>query len=163
LNFGYWLFLEVSMDEKKNYLGIDWGAADVGVALAHAETRVAMAYMTLHNDEQLLEKLLEIIVREDIGTVVIGVPTHSALRSEAGRHSHVNHEAVEYEGEKLGRLIADAVSGIQIAYQNEMFTTKMAQANLIERGMKQVSKHDDEEAAHIILEEWLEHQGERFL
>jgi RNase H-fold protein (predicted Holliday junction resolvase) len=36
-----------------------------------------------------------------------------------------------------------------------MFTTKMAQANLIERGTKQVSKHDDEEEARIILEQWL--------
>jgi RNase H-fold protein (predicted Holliday junction resolvase) len=37
-----------------------------------------------------------------------------------------------------------------------MFTTKMAQFNLRERGMKHVSKHDDVEAARIILQAWLE-------
>lgn len=133
------------MDEKKNYLGIDWGASDVGVALAHAETRVAMAYATLANDKDLLPRLAEIIEREDVGMVVIGVP------------SYINREEVEYEGEKLGRLIEGAMPGIRVGYQNEMFTTKMAQQNLIEKGMKQVSKHDDEEAARIILEEWLTH------
>lgn len=130
-------------EAQKNYLGIDWGASDVGVALAHSETRVAMAYATLANDGELLQHLAEIIVREDIGTVIIGIP------------SYINREDVEYGGEKLGKLIVGMLPGIQVAYQNEMFTTKMAQANLIERGMKQVSKHDDEEAARIILEEWL--------
>jgi putative transcription antitermination factor YqgF len=127
----------------KNYLGIDWGSADVGVALAHAETSVAMAYTTLRNDEHLLEKLGEIIASEEVGTVVIGIP------------SYVNRKAVEYEGEKLGKIVAERFP-VRVEYQDEMFTTKMAQANLIERGMKQVSKHDDEEAARIILKEWLE-------
>jgi len=46
-----------------------------------------------------------------------------------------------------------------VEYQNEMFTTKMAQANLIERGEKGVSQHDDEEAARIILQEWLDRKN----
>jgi putative transcription antitermination factor YqgF len=131
---------------RKNYLGIDWGATDVGVALAHAETGVSLAYATLHNDEHLLEQLLGIITREGVGTVVIGIP------------SYINREEIEYGGEKLGKLIVGARPDIRVDYQNEMFTTKMAQANLIERGVKQVSKHDDEEAARIILDQWLECQ-----
>ena len=66
---------------------------------------------------------------------------------------------VEYEGEKLGKLLQAFLPEIAIAYQDEMFTTKMAQHNLIERGMKNVSKHDDEEAARIILQEWLDRMG----
>lgn len=131
------------MDTVKNYLGIDWGSSDIGVALAHAETGVAMAYATLRNDKDLLEKLGAIIALEEIGTIVIGIP------------SYINREAVEYEGEKFGKILAERFP-VRIEYQNEMFTTKMAQANLIERGMKQVSKHDDEEAARIILQEWLD-------
>ena len=127
----------------KNYLGIDWGAADIGVALAHGETRIALAYTTLHNDQDFLRRLGEIIVSENIGTVVIGIP------------SYINRVEVKYPGEKLGELLAKHFP-VGIAYQNEMFTTKMAQANLIERGMKQVSKHDDEEAARIILSTWLD-------
>jgi putative transcription antitermination factor YqgF len=125
-----------------NYLGIDWGATDVGVAIAHAETRIAMAYTTLHNDAGLLDCLGDIIVREHIGTVVIGTPLY------------IGKSAVEHPGKQLGESLAGRFS-VHIAYQNEMFTTKMAQAHLIERGMRQVSKHDDAEAARIILEEWL--------
>lgn len=134
------------MSDKKNYLGIDWGSSKVGVALAHDETKVALAYTTLPNTKELLARLGEIIASEHIGTVVIGVP------------SYINREEVEYEGEKLGRLLQTHFS-VVVEYQNEMFTTKMAQANLIERGEKKVGRHDDEEAARIILQEWLERKG----
>jgi len=127
----------------KNYLGIDWGSVKVGVALAHDETRLALAYATLENTQELLPQLGEIIALEHIGTVVIGIP------------SYINREEAEYGGEKLGRLLKERFA-VAVEYQNEMFTTKMAQANLIERGEKGVSKHDDEEAARIILQEWLD-------
>lgn len=128
---------------KSNYLGIDWGAVNVGIALAHNETRIAVAFTTLKNDRELLRRLADIVTVEGVGTVVIGIP------------SYVNREEVEYEGEKLGWSISKQL-GVAVAYQNEMFTTKMAQANLIERGAKHISKHDDAEAARIILHEWLE-------
>lgn len=131
------------MNETKNYLGIDWGAANVGVALAHTETGVALAYATLPNDKDLLHRLGEIIASEAIGTVVIGIPEYMHRETEAS------------EGEKLGQALV-ARFGVAADYQNEMFTTKMAQANLIERGEKGVSKHDDEESARIILQEWLD-------
>ena len=131
-------------NEKKNYLGIDWGSSKVGIALAHKETGVALAYSTLRNDEFFMDNLLKLIDLEDIGTVVIGVP------------SHVSREAVEYEGEKLGKLIGEQLPGTHIAYQDEMFTTKMAQANLIERGEKHVGRHDDAEAARIILQSYMD-------
>ncbi len=133
--------------DNKSFLGIDWGSVDVGIALADPETRIALTCTTLHNDEQLLQRIAEIIEREDVGTVIIGIP------------SHVNRVVVEYEGEKLGKLLQAFLPEIAIAYQDEMFTTKMAQHNLIERGMKNVSKHDDEEAARIILQEWLDRMG----
>lgn len=131
------------MDDK-SFLGIDWGSVDVGIALADPETRIALTCTTLRNDEQFLQRIAEIIEREDVGTIVIGIP------------SHVNRVVVEYEGEKLGKLLMQFLPEMRIVYQDEMFTTKMAQHNLIERGMKNVSKHDDEEAARIILQEWLD-------
>lgn len=135
-------------DKSKNFLGIDWGSVKVGLALAHEETRVALAYATFENTKDLLTRLGKIIAVEHIGTVVIGIP------------SYINRGEVEYEGEKLGRLLEQRFP-VSVEYQNEMFTTKMAQANLIERGEKDVSLHDDEEAARIILQEWLERKGLR--
>ncbi|OGI25300.1 MAG: hypothetical protein A3E38_02415 [Candidatus Moranbacteria bacterium RIFCSPHIGHO2_12_FULL_54_9] len=132
----------------QNYLGIDWGAANIGVALAHRETGVALPYATLPNDKDAVVALGKIIAAENIGTVVIGVPVY------------VHQEDKEYPGETLGKLLAEHFS-VRVAYQNEMFTTKMAEANLIERGEKGASKRNDEEAARIILQEWLDIQNTR--
>lgn len=134
------------MKHGENYLGLDWGSSKVGVALAHDETHVALAYRTIRNNKELVSLLGEIIILEHIGTIVIGIP------------SYINREEVEYEGEKLGQILQKRFS-VAVEYQNEMFTTKMAQVNLIERGEKGVSKHDDEEAARIILQEWLDTFG----
>ncbi len=135
------------MDVRKNFLGVDWGSSKVGIALAHAETGVALAYDTIDNTEELLAKLGEIIAREEVGTVVIGIP------------SHISRKETEYEGEKLGRSL-EGTYHVTTAYQDEMFTTKMAQANLIERGEKHVGRHDDAEAARIILQSYMD-RGQR--
>jgi putative transcription antitermination factor YqgF len=124
-------------------LGIDWGSVNVGVAIADGETKVALAYITLKNNKDLLNSLGGIISKENITTVVIGIL------------SYINRKEVEYDGEKLGKLMQKLFS-VNVAYQNEMFTTKIAQARLIERGEKKVSKRDDAEAARIILQEWLD-------
>lgn len=133
------------IENGKNYLGIDWGSTNVGLSIAHRETGVALSYTTLHNDEKLLLRIGDVLEKEDVGTIVIGIP------------AYVNREDVEYAGETLGKQLAVRYQ-VEVMYQNEMFTTKMAQARLIERGEKNVSKHDDEEAARIILQEWLDRQ-----
>ncbi len=130
-------------NREEKYLGIDWGARDVGLALADKETRVASAYSTLKNDWNLLENLAQIIGREEISVVVIGIPFY------------INKEDVVYEGEKLGNLLKEKL-GIKVFYQNEMFTTKIAQNLLIKKGVKKIKRYDDQEAARIILQDWLD-------
>ena len=129
--------------ETFNYLGVDWGKADIGLALADGETRIAFAYKTLNNDKDFLQKLAKIIAKENIKKAIIGIP------------SHINREEIEYDGETLGKIM-EANLGVNVYYQNEMFTTKMAQANLIEKGVKKIKRYDDQEAARIILQEWLD-------
>lgn len=130
-----------------NYLGIDWGKRDVGIALAHAETRVAIPFATERNDTGLVKRLKTLIDMEAVGTVVIGIP------------SHVNRSEVIYPGEVLGRTLTEVV-GIRVVYQDEMFTTKLAQQALIQRGERHVHQKDDAEAARIILQEWLDRPSE---
>lgn len=132
-----------NLAQRENFLGIDWGAHDVGIALAHAETRVAIPFMTERNDKGFLDRVARLIAEERIGTVVIGIP------------SHVNCMADEYPSKKLGRLMNERLD-VGIVYQDEMFTTKLAQQVLIRRGERQVNKHDDAEAACIILQQWLD-------
>ncbi len=125
-----------------NYLGIDYGARKIGVALAHEETRLALAYGVLQNDETFLQNIGALIEKEEIGTIVIGIHKSDTFVGE-------------YEGEKLGKRIAEAFQ-VAVQYQDEMFTSKMAQQNLISKGYTEVSVHDDAEAASILLQSWLD-------
>jgi putative transcription antitermination factor YqgF len=134
---------EIERKELGKYLGIDYGKSDVGLALADEETEIAFVYKTIKNDKNFLQNLAEIIKKENVKTIIIGVP------------SYINRENVEYDAEKLGKLIEKNLK-TEVEYQNEMFTTKMAQANLIERHVKGIKRFDDQEAARIILQEWLD-------
>lgn len=130
------------MNERQNFLGLDWGKAKIGVALAHAETRLALAYGVLPNDSKLLDALGALFEQEEIGTVVIGIHKSDTYQGE-------------HEGEKLGKQIAEYFQ-VAVEYQDEMFTSKMAQQNLISKGYTAVSAHDDAEAASILLQSWLD-------
>lgn len=124
-------------------LGIDYGKAKVGLAVADLETGIATAYATLENDKNFLQNLTEIIERENISTVVVGIA------------SFVNKDSVIYPGERLGNFLKEKL-GIDVEYQEEMFTTRQAYRNLIAKGVKKIEKYDDQEAARIILQSWLE-------
>jgi putative transcription antitermination factor YqgF len=134
---------EANKAKISHFLGIDYGDADIGLSLADSETRMAFAYGKIKNGKRLLQKIAEILERENVEAIIIGVP------------SYINRNGVKYEGEKIGEILEKKLK-VKVYYQNEMFTTKMAQANLIEKGIKGIKKHDDEEAARIILQDWLD-------
>jgi RNase H-fold protein (predicted Holliday junction resolvase) len=125
----------------KNFLAIDWGKAKIGVALAHAETRIAVPYGIWPVDEKLWPILEEIIDIEEISTIVLGDPEHP-------------EKSVE---EELRQVEVHLQSfGVEVVRMNEMFTTKMAGAARKEAEKKYIQAYDDAEAARIMLTDWLE-------
>ena len=64
----------MKMEEGKQYLGVDWGEKRIGLALADAETRLALPFMTVTD----LRSLLAIIEAESIALVVVGSPRKMA-------------------------------------------------------------------------------------
>lgn len=124
-------------------LGVDFGEAKVGLAIADTETRMAFAFDILPNDPELWGKLKEIVACEKVEAVVIGMTRHEKDAQSA--------QIKQRFGEKLAKEL-----GVRVEFQEEMFTTKMAQANLIARGLKNVGRQDDAEAARIILQSWLD-------
>jgi putative holliday junction resolvase len=135
----------VSENEAKisHILGIDFGSAKVGLAMADSETKIAFVYDTIVIGRDFFDKIGEIIKKENVETVVIGVPGYK----------------IEKEGEEKARKMGEALQSkfdVEVEYQDEMFSTKMAQANLIEKGAKNVGAKDDAEAAKIILQGWLD-------
>lgn len=130
----------------KNYLGIDWGESKIGLAVADGELKIATALKMIKNNNNSTQEIKKVIDENNISEIVIGVPFDAK-----------NQDAV-YGGEKFGKMIGEEIS-IPIHYHNEMFTTKMAQNNLIRKGEKNVGKKDDAESARIILQGWLDEYG----
>lgn len=137
----------MDMDHSiKHYLGVDYGEAKIGLALADSETRIAFSYGVIKNNQDFWEHLKEIVAKENVDTVVIGIP------------SHINRKETVYAGETLGERIRKEI-GARVAYQDEMFSTKLARENLKEKGVHDINRFDDEEAARIILQEYLDTQA----
>ena len=134
--------------KTSHYLGVDYGKSHIGLSIADSETRIAFGYGTLENTNDLCDKIAGIIQKEDVSVVVIGMPE---LKN---RESKENQEEYKKFGEKMKEILPE----IKIEYANEMFSTKIAQANLIEKGMRNVKDLDHMEAARIILQSWLEHK-----
>ncbi len=130
-----------NLNKTKYFLGIDYGEAKIGLAIADSEMRIAFAYGTLKNDKKMLQNILNIIDKEKIETVVIGVPKRSGDKNTT------------YAGEKLGEILRKGKTDVY--YQDEIYSTKMARENLKEKGMKKISRMDHQEAAKIILENFL--------
>jgi len=136
------------------FLGIDFGQAKIGLALADTETKIAFGYDTIKKDKNFLTQLEAIIQKESVETVVIGragyVYDQNVETPRRGVSTMPVGKAILQLAENLKKL------GMAVEYQEEMFTTKMAQANLREKGEKKVGKKDDKEAARIILQSWLD-------
>lgn len=127
-------------------LGIDYGQSKIGLAIADSETRIASGYAVLDNDKNFLPKLAEIVEKEGISKIIIGEIQYPSV---ASRHLPSS------EGRKFGEWLANNLK-IEVEYKNEMFTTRQAHQNLIEKGMKGIKRFDDQEAARIILQSWLD-------
>lgn len=120
-----------------HYLGVDFGKAKIGLAVADSETRIAFSYGVLKNDKKLLQKLQEIVEKNNISKIIIG------MTGVETRH---------------GVSLLEKLN-IPIEFQNEMFSTLEAERNLKERGAKKIKRFDDQEAARIILQSWLDKKG----
>jgi putative holliday junction resolvase len=121
-----------------HFLGVDFGKAKIGLAVADSETRIAFGYGVLKNDKELMKNLKNIIEKKGISRIVVG---------NAGEEVKDFADALEKE------------LNIPIEFQNEMFSTQQAERNLIERGAKKIKRFDDQEAARIILQSWLDKKG----
>jgi putative Holliday junction resolvase len=129
-----------------HYLGVDFGKAKIGLAVADSETRIAFSYGVLKNDKKLMEKIAEIVEKDGISRIIIGESQHPSVPS-----GHLPSS----EGRRFGVLLSVKLN-IPIEYQNERYSTREAERNLIEKGAKRIKRFDDQEAARIILQSWLD-------
>ena len=56
---------------RKKYLGVDWGEARIGLALADGETKIATPFKTAAS----VEDVARVVEEEEIDVVVVGRPS----------------------------------------------------------------------------------------
>lgn len=127
----------------KNLIALDVGEKRIGVASANTAVRIAIPVTTIQVDGDELKAIAEMVVRENIHTIVVGYP-----RNQAGE-STAQTAYVENFAEQLKDFA-------EIKFQDESLTSVAAEQRLTAHG-KPYSKEDiDAQAAAIILQDYLE-------
>lgn len=128
----------------RNILALDVGEKRIGVAMADTSVRIAVPFGWLENGDSVLTDIAELLIRHDIGVVVVGYP-----RNQSGEPTKQT-EYVENFVDTIAELDIDA----EIVFQDESLTSVQAEARL---GKNIKDKGDiDAEAASIILQDYLE-------
>ena len=124
----------------KNYLGIDWGEKRIGLAIADGENNIATPFKTIKN----ISELLEIIEKEEINELIIGLPK----KMSGEKVDNIKFmKFVEILKEKL------LEKKIEINFIDERLTSVQADT-LSVRGLKQEGQ--DSLSAMIILQVFLD-------
>lgn len=126
------------MQERK-YLGIDWGEARIGLAMADSILKIATPYKVVNN----FDKVLEIISEEDIDVVVVGEPFMLS-----GKSYFV--DAYKNFTNKLQKI-----KDVEVLFFDERLTSKAADSLV---GDKKTKAPRDAVAAMIILQSFLERE-----
>ncbi len=122
------------------YLGIDYGAKRVGIAVSDAGGNIAFPRATLPNDKTLLRQLVDIAHKEKIEAIVIG-----DTRSHGGAENPVTIEADTF-AESLKKEMALPVERVWEAWSS-------VEAS---RYAPEGKGHDDAAAAAVILQRYLD-------
>lgn len=125
-------------------LAIDYGEKRVGLALGDTETRLALPHGVLNRtaDESLAQQLQQVVLEEDVATVVVGEPV-----STSGQAS-TQTQASRTFAELLRRELK-----VPVLLFDERFTSQRADAARVP-GTKTRSR--DELAAMFLLQDYLE-------
>ena len=130
-------------------LGIDYGSKRIGLAVSDPTRLIARGIGTLSNDESFMDRLREIITKEEVTLIVVGMP----YSDDGGR----GQQALEVEAfiERLKHQTA-----LEIETWDESFSSVRAQRVFIDMGMKKKKRRQkarvDTMAARIMLQEYLD-------
>jgi putative Holliday junction resolvase len=126
-------------------LGIDLGKRRIGLALGDSVERIVVGLPTILNDKKTFPIVSEIIQREKIAKIIVGLPRtmQGALGDQAG-----------YTQKWAERLMK--ITQIPVEYADERLSSRMARDGLLAIGNK-LSKEDiDQAAAVLILQGYLD-------
>ena len=141
----------------KRILALDVGDNTIGVAVSDALSIIANGVTTIERVgiKKDTGKVVDYVREYDCGTVVVGLPLN------LNGTDSVQTEKVRAFKEKLeNKLRSMALQDVQVVFQDERFTTKLAEQVLIDGGVRRENrkKYIDKQAAVLILQSYLDSQ-----
>ena len=133
------------------YLGLDLGTRTLGVSISDQTHTIATTYKTIRYEEEnyefLLKELKEIIEKEQIEKIILGLPKN--MNNTIGESAE---RCLNFKKQIEKKL------NLQVEMQDERLTTVEATNYMIEANMsrKKRKKKIDSLAANIILQTYLD-------
>ena len=122
------------------YLGIDYGAKRIGIALSDDEGKFAYPHVVLKNNSKIAEQITEICRGEKVGGIVLGWSLDYHRR-----------ENPLMKRVKIFQTALAAATGLKVALEDEVLTTREADQEI------GADDFTDARAAAIILRTYLAH------
>ncbi len=138
------------------YLGIDFGAKNVGIALSDVGGTLATPHDTFLNDLGLIVKIWKLSEKEGISEIIVG-----DTRNLAGADNKISA--------LLDFFVADLIkiTGLPVVLEKEYFTSHEAhgregkESNNARKTTKSKTANVDSKAAAIILQRFLDKRNKR--
>jgi len=135
---------------QQRIMGIDFGSHRVGISVSDPLQIIAVSLETIENTRSLLPRIKELVVREDVGLVVVGMPFN--LKGEKG-----------VKGQEVDRfvLLLKSHLTVEVVTWDERFTSTLAHSTMRQMGTKKKERRTDKGridamAAAIMLQSYLD-------
>lgn len=132
---------------SQSVIAIDYGNKRVGIARASVVARLPETLVTLENNSNLMSSIQNIIDKEDVSVVVVGLP-----RSLEGSDTEQTKKTRNFI-EQLREL------AVEVVEQDEAVTSEHALSELQQSKNKFVKSDVDQLAALYILEDYFSDLG----
>ena len=121
------------------YLGLDWGMKKIGMAVSNGQLSSSFGTLEVSSFEQAIQKVIDVVKKENVETVVIGLP-----EGEMGK-------AVLKVSNRL------SAEGVEVELADETLSSKNAVQTMITLGTsKKARKEDHSMAAVLLLQDYLD-------
>lgn len=141
-------------------IALDVGDKTIGIAVSDPLMMTAQGLETIERIgiRKDADKVLKLVREYECTTVVVGLPLNLN-----GSDSVQTQKVRDFRTMLENKMRSTAMKGIEVVFQDERFTTKIAESVLIDADVSRKKRKDviDKQAAVIILQSYLERQ--RFL
>ena len=137
------------------YLGLDLGTKTLGLAISDRTGVIASFYDSIRydNEEQLIEKIKDIVEKENIDKIVLGLPKN--MNGSLGFRAQ---DTISFKKKKKKKITQE------IILQDERLTTKVATDVLIQADMSRKKRKEviDGISAIVILQGYLDRKEHNY-